>query len=120
MIDIDELTNIDDISEQLDYIFDTIDDLKIKKRYQEIDESINLFIKNSLDLDVILFAGFLTILGKDDNIKNYNKLYHEILNKCKDLEETVIEQIVRGLKRNDYNEWIRTIKIKKIYEHKNL
>jgi len=126
IIDIDHLTNINDVPSQFDYLFDFIDDLKLKGRYNIIDDSIDEIIKNSIDISIDLIVGLLTICGSnDDNIKNYNKLYHHAVQKCQlvyDKETTNV--ILTGLQKYNYNQWliswIRTNKIKKIYEHKNL
>ncbi|MFA5586221.1 MAG: hypothetical protein WDA02_06700 [Saccharofermentanales bacterium] len=120
------MTNINDISKQFDYMFDFVDDLKLKGRYNLIDDSIDEIIKNSIDISIDLIVGLLTICGSnDDNIKNYNKLYYHAVQKCQSVyDKETTNVILTGLQKYNYNQWliswIRTNKIKKIYEHKNL
>lgn len=116
LIDIDDLTNDLTIHEQLDYIFDYVDNRIIRNDFKNIDESINIFIKNGIDFDIDVFVGFLVICKNfSDNLKNYNKLYNETYFKCKKtMDDFETKQVLSGLKRNDFDEWVRSRKVNNI------
>lgn len=121
VFDIDDLTNDLKLDEQLNYIFDYVDNKESRNDFDDIDKSINKFIKNGLDFKIDLFVGFLVAIGHiSDKLNNYNKLYNEAYVICKKtMDKLEIEQVLSGLKRDDYDNWVRSMKVHKIKNIKN-
>jgi len=75
---INELLSIDRIDDatQLDFLFDTIDDLLIARNYEQVDQYILEFNKNCDRFN--LYIGFLTITNLHrKKLKNIVKQYQQ-------------------------------------------
>lgn len=121
IIDFDELTNIEKLNNQIEYIFAYTLEQQSKNNYAAIDESINVFIAHSIDIRRDAFLSFLTICSSMiDDLKNYNRLYHETYLKFKKImNNNQIDDVLKEFKRNDYDEWIRSEKLNRIIKNKN-
>jgi hypothetical protein len=61
-MDLEVLKNTEHIDDQLDYIFQTIDELLLDGKFDEVDTIIIKFIDDN-DFSLDLYVGFLTITG---------------------------------------------------------
>lgn len=97
-MDLEKLKNIEYLDDQLDYIFQTIDELLLSGEFDEVDTNIVEFIDDN-DFSLNLYVGFLTITGVfRDKLKYRNLLRKYAVNKgLEKYNSKEVKNILKGL-----------------------